>query len=162
MEFSKTVEDAINKQIKEELYSSYLYLSMSAYCESIDFRGVAFWLRKQSQEEYSHAMKFFDYIYDRQGRVTLQAIEQPPTEFGTLVNIFQKVLEHEQKVTGLIHEIYKLAVGENDYATQVALHWFIEEQVEEEKTANEILAQLAMVGDNKAALLMFDKQLGAK
>jgi ferritin len=159
---SKTIEKAINDQIRGELYSAYLYLSMSAYCESINFKGFAYWLRTQSQEEWSHAMKLFDHINDRQGRVILQSIEQPPSEFKSLVDIFDHVLKHERKVTEMIHQLYKLAVKENDYSTQVALHWFVEEQVEEEKTATDILEQLKMVGDQKGALLMLDGRMKAK
>ena len=159
---SKTIEKAINEQIKGELYSAYLYLSMSAYCESINFKGFSYWLRTQSQEEWSHAMKLFDHINDRQGHVILQSIEQPPSEFKSLVDIFDHVLKHERKVTEMIHQLYKLAVKENDYSTQVALHWFVEEQVEEEKTATDILEQLKMVGDQKGALLMLDGRMKAK
>lgn len=157
---SKTVENAINEQIKGELYSAYLYLSMSAYCESINFKGFAHWLRLQSQEELSHAMKLFDHINDRQGRVILLSIEQPPSEFKSLVDIFDQILK--RKVTEMIHRLYKLAVKENDYSTQVALHWFIEEQVEEERTTTEILEQLKMAGDQKGALLMLDGRMKAK
>ncbi len=159
---SKTVERAINEQIKEELHSAHIYLAMSAYCEAINFKGFAQWMRKQSQEELTHGMKLFDYINHRQGRVELQAIPKPPLEFKSLLDMFRQVLKHEQKVTGMIHELYKLAVKENDYSTQVALHWFIEEQVEEEKMANEIIAQLEMVGEQPAALMMLDSQMGAR
>lgn len=159
---TKTVENAINEQIKGEVYSAYLYLSMSAHCESINFKGFAHWLRLQSQEEFSHAMKLFDHINDRQGRVILPSIEQPPSAFKSLVDIFDQILKHERKVTEMIHRLYKLAIKENDYSTQVALHWFIEEQVEEEKTATEILEQLKMAGDQKGALLMLDGRMKAK
>lgn len=161
---SKTIETALNDQIKEELHSAYIYLSMCAQCESMNFKGFAQWMRKQSQEELTHGMKLFDYINNRQGRVELQAIPKPPLEFKSLIDMFQQVLKHEQKVSGMIHNLYKLAVKENDYSTQVALHWFIEEQVEEEKMANEILAQLKMIGEEPApaALMMLDGQMGAR
>jgi ferritin len=159
---SKTVEDALNEQIKWELYSAYFYLSMSAHCESINFKGFARWLRKQSREEVSHAMKLFDHINDRQGRVVLQTISQPPKEFKSLLDVFQQVLNHEQEVTGMINQLYELTVNENDYATRVMLHWFIEEQVEEEKMANEVLSLLKMVGEQPADLLMLDRQMGAR
>jgi ferritin len=159
---NNTIEAALNDQIREELHSAYIYLSMCAQCESMNFKGFAQWMRKQSQEELTHGMKLFDYINDRQGRVELQAISKPPLEFKSLIDMFEQVLKHEQKVSEMIHNLYKLAVKENDYSTQVALHWFIEEQVEEEKMANEILAQLKMVGDAPAALMMLDRQMGAR
>ena len=159
---SKTIEKAINEQIKEELHSAHIYLAMSAYCEAINFKGFAQWMRKQSQEELTHGIKLFDYINNRQGRVELHAIPKPPLEFSSLLDMFQQVLKHEQKVTGMIHDLYKLAVKENDYSTQIALHWFIEEQVEEEKMANEIIAQLEMAGEQPAALMMLDSQMGAR
>jgi len=159
---SKVVQDALNQQIKDELYSSYLYLSMSAYCETINLPGFAHWMRLQSEEELSHAMKLFDYVNDRGGRVVLQGIDQPPAEFNAPLDIFQQVLEHEQKVTGLIHQLYALALKENDYPTQVELQWFIKEQVEEEKSAGEIVEQLKVIGDHSTALLMLDRQLGAR
>ncbi len=158
----KTVQDAINEQIKDELYSSYLYLSMSTYCETINLLGSARWMRLQSQEEYSHAMRLFDYIYDRGGRVVLQAIDQPPSEFKSPLAIFKQVLEHEQEVTGKIHRLYELSVEENDYATQVELQWFITEQVEEEKVTTQIIEQLKMIGDQDTALLMLDRHLGER
>jgi len=153
---SKAVESAINEQIKNELYSAYLYLSMSAYFEANNMPGSARWMRLQSDEEMSHAMKLFDYMNDRGNHVVLQAIDQPPSEFGGPLDIFEKALEHEQKVTGMINSIYALAVKENDYPTQVELQWFITEQVEEEKSAGEIVEQLKM------ALIMLDRALGAR
>ncbi len=162
MELNAVLVNRINAQIKHELYSAYLYLSMSAYCETLNLGGFANWMRKQSAEEVEHAMKFFAYVNDRGGRVVLHAIEQPPVDFGTPLEVFQAVLEHEQKVTALIHELYALAVAEKDYAAQVMLHWFIDEQVEEEKNATDIVAQLEMIGGHANGLLMLDHQLGAR
>jgi ferritin len=159
---SKALEGAINDQIRDELYSAYLYLSMSAYFEANNLPGSARWMRLQSEEEVSHAMKLFDYIHDRGSQVTLQGIEQPPSEFASTLDIFEKALAHEQKVTGLINDIYALAVKENDYPTQIELQWFITEQVEEEKSAGEIVDQLKMVGDHGPSLLMLDRALGAR
>jgi ferritin len=159
---SKTLETAINDQIKHELYSAYLYLSMSAYLEANNMPGSARWMRLQSEEETSHAMRLFDYMYDRGNRVVLQAIDQPPSEFGSVLDIFEKALEHEQKVTSLINSIYELATKENDYPTQVELQWFITEQVEEEKSAGDIVDQLKMVGDHGPSMLMLDRALGAR
>ncbi len=159
---NSTVQNAINEQIKNELYSAYLYLSMSAYFEAANLPGIAKWMRIQSNEEVEHAMKFFDFVNDRGGRVTLKAIDQPPSEWSTAQAAFEQVLEHEQKVTGMIHSLYALATKENDYPTQVLLHWYIDEQVEEEKNASLIVEQVRMIGDHPNALLMLDHRLGKR
>ena len=159
---SKVVQDALNEQVKNELYSAYLYLSMAAYSEAANLPGFAHWMRLQSQEEVSHAMKLFDFVHDRGGRVVLQAIDQPPVEFESPLDVFEKTLEHERKVTAMIHQLFELAVKENDYATQVMLQWFIEEQVEEEKTAEQLVAVLKMIGDRPQALIMLDRQLARR
>ena len=159
---SNAVEKAINDQIKNELYSAYLYLSMSAYLESANLSGMARWMRLQSDEEMAHAMKFFDYVYDRGGRVVLQAIDQPPAEFGSPLDVFEQALAHEQKVTGLINQIYDLAVKENDYPSQIELQWFITEQVEEEKSAGDTVELLKVIGDHGPSVIMVDRQLGAR
>ena len=156
------IQDAINAQIRNEYYSSYLYLSMSAYCESKNLSGFASWLRRQSDEELVHAMKFFDYLIDRGGRVVLDSIEQPPSEFGAFLEMFEDVLEHEREVTGMINNLYDLASSKNDQATLVTLHWFIEEQVEEEKSAEAVVEQLKLAEDNPAALLILDRELAAR
>jgi ferritin len=159
---SQKLQDAINEQIRDELYSAYLYLSMAAYSETANLPGFAHWMRLQSQEEISHAIKFFDYVNERGGRVVLHAIDQPPTEFESPLSIFEMTLEHEQKVTGLIHKLYELALDEKDYPTQVMLQWFIEEQVEEEDSASQILETLKRIGDKGHALVMFDQALGQR
>lgn len=159
---NKNVQDAINEQIKNELFSAYIYLAMSAYFEDQNLSGMARWMRMQSNEEMEHAMKFFDYIYDRGGRVTLKAIDQPPFEWKSPLAAFEQAYEHEQKVSGMINAIYELAIKENDYPTQVMLHWFIDEQVEEEKNASGIVEQLKLVGDHTGPLLMLDHQLGQR
>jgi len=159
---NKKVQDAINEQIKNELYSAYLYLSMAAYSEASYLPGVAHCTRLQSQEEVEHAMKFFDFINDRGGRVVLQAIDQPPTEFESPLAIFEQTLEHERKVTAMINQLYELALRENDYPSQVLLQWFIEEQVEEEKNAEQILQTLKMIGDKPQGLVMVDRELGRR
>lgn len=158
----KSVGAAINAQIKHELDSAYLYLSMSAYFEADNLPGMARWMRLQAQEEVGHAMRFFDYMADRGERVELQALDQPPTQFESPLAIFEQTLAHEQQVTGLIHALFETALKAADYATQVELQWFITEQVEEEKSANQVVDQLRMVGDNRVALLMLDRQLGAR
>ena len=159
---SKTIQDAINEQINKELYSSYLYLSMSAYCAEQNMPGFAAWMSVQSHEENTHAMKFYGYIHDRSGHVELEAIDKPHAKFKSAVDIFKQVLEHEQKVSGMITRLYELAVKEKDYPTQIMLEWFITEQIEEEKTAGEILEQLKLVGDSPVSLIMMDRQLAAR
>ena len=162
MELSKKMQDAINEQIREELASSYIYLSMAAYCESINLPGFATWMRAQSNEELEHAMKFYEYIHDRGGRVLLQAIEQPPAEFEGPLGVFEKTLEHEQYITGCIHKLYGMAVAENDYASLGILQWFVDEQVEEEQSASEILEVLKMIGEKGQGLFMLDRQLAQR
>ena len=159
---SQTLADALNDQLKHELYSSYLYLSMSAYCDQKNLTGFAHWMRLQADEEREHAMKFFDFIQDRDSRAVLQALPQPPRDFGSPTDLFEQVLAHEQEITSLIEQLYRKAVAEQDHATQVFLQWFISEQVEEEKAAGQILETLRMAGDNKVALLMLDRELGAR
>ena len=156
---SQNLQSAINTQIRNEYYSSYLYLSMAAYCESINFTGFASWLRKQSEEELAHAMRLYDFLIDRDGRVVLESIDQPPSEFGSLQEIFQQVLDHEKEVTTMINKLYELALSEGDHATSVELHWFIQEQVEEEKSANDMVENLKLAGNNGAALLILDQNV---
>jgi len=159
---SEKLQSAMNDQIRKEFYSSYLYLAMAAHFEAANLPGFAHWMKAQSEEETEHGMKFYEFINDRGGRVKLQAIDQPPVEFGTPVEIFKVVVNHEEQVTASIHKLYALAQAENDYPTQVMLHWFIDEQVEEEKNANSILDMLKLAGDQGAALLMADRALGAR
>ena len=159
---SKTLQDAMNEQIKNELYSAYLYLSMSAYCEETNLPGFAHWMRLQAQEEVSHAMKFYVFIYERGGRVVLQAIDQPPVEFQSPLHVFEETLGHEHKVTAMINDLYTLAVEEKDYASQAFLQWFVTEQVEEEASANEIVQKLKLMGDAPGGLFMIDKELGQR
>ncbi len=159
---SKTMQDAINEQIKNELYSAYLYLSMSAHFDEKNLPGFAKWLRVQFEEEQGHALKFYDYIIERGGRVALQAIPQPPSEWASDLAAFQQVLQHEQHVTALIHKLYETALAEKDYAAQFMLQWFINEQVEEEKNASEIVAQLELIEARGTAVLMLDHRLGKR
>ncbi len=159
---SKVMQDRINEQIKNELYSAYLYVSMSAHFEAANLSGFAHWMRLQGQEEVSHAMKFFDFVNNRNGRVVLQAIDQPPVEFESPLDIFEQTLEHERKVTAMINRLYKLALEESDYPTQVMLQWFIEEQVEEEASAEQIVGMLRMIGDETQSLIMLDRELGQR
>jgi ferritin len=159
---NKKLEDAINEQINKELYSAYLYLSMSAYGESQSLPGFAGWMRAQAQEEVDHAMRLFDHVTARGGRVVLKAIEMPPPVWKSPLEMFEEVLQHERKITGLINRLYELAVNEKDYATQMELQWFVTEQVEEEESAGQIVEQLRKVGDQPMGLLMVDRQLGER
>lgn len=158
----KAVQDAMNEQIKNELYSAYQYLSMAAYCESANLPGFAQWMRTQAREETEHAMKFYDFILDRNGRVELRAIEGPVVEFGSPLEVFERALEHEQKVTAMINDLYALAIEENDYASQTFLQWFVTEQIEEEKNAGDVVETLKMVGDRSEALFLLDRELGQR
>ena len=157
-----TVQEAINEQIKNEVYSAYLYLAMSAHFEAANLPGFAHWMRLQSNEEVDHALKLFDYLNDRGGRVELKAIDKPPTTWESTLVTFKDALEHEQKITALIHNLYATAAKENDYATQVMLMWFIDEQVEEEKSTSLIVEQLKLIEVRGTAILFLDKQLGKR
>ena len=159
---SKKLIDAINEQINKELFSAYLYLSMVAYFEDNDLPGVAHWLRLQAAEEQEHAMKFFDFLVERGGKVSLGAIEQPKAEWTSSMNAFEEVLEHEQFITASINKLYELAVEEKDYPSQFLLQWFIEEQVEEESSANEVIQNLKLIEKGGTAVLMLDKELGKR
>ncbi len=159
---SKTLEKALNEQVNSEYYSAFLYLSMSSYFESVNLLGMAAWMRTQYEEEVMHAIKIFDMIVDMEGKVELKSVEGPPVKFESSVGVFTKTLEHERKVTGMINNIYSLAREESNYAVQSALQWFIDEQVEEEKSALEIVQQLKMIGDETTPLLMLDNKLGSR
>jgi ferritin len=162
MTLSKTMQDAMNEHLNQEFYASYLYLSMSAYCESISLPGFAHWLRVQSQEEYSHAMKLFDFINNREGRVVLHPIAQPTIEFNSALDVMQQTLDHERHVTQPINRLYDTAGQEEDYATQVHLQWFISEQVEEEKTASNLVEHLKLIGNQGDALLLLDREMATR
>lgn len=156
------LQDAINNQIQAEFDSAYLYLAMSVYSESKNLRGFAHWLKTQYQEETGHAFKLLNYLVERGGTVKLQAIPAPAVEFGSPVEVFEKVLAHEIKITRLITNLYELAVAEKDYAAQIFLQWFIAEQVEEEGNASVILERLKMIGTSNGSLLYIDKELGKR
>ena len=156
------MEKAVNDQINMELYSAYIYLSMSAHCESANLPGAAKWLRQQAREEVAHGMKFFDFLNDREGRVALGAIEKPQADFGSLREIFEQSLAHERKVTQSIHKLYALATSESDIASLPLLQWFVSEQIEEEKNAGQIVELLKRAGSEGAALLFLDHQLGER
>jgi ferritin len=159
---SQRMQDALNEQMKHEFYSSYLYLSMSAYCETANLPGLAHWMRGQAREEVNHAMKIFDHLVDRSGRVLLQPISQPPADFKSPLDVFEHAHRHEKEVTASINRVYGLAVDEKDFASTVFLDWFVQEQVEEEKTSGLLAEQLRMVGDDRPGLLMLDRELGQR
>ena len=157
-----TLENALNDQLNSELYSAHLYLSMAAYFETENLSGFAHWMKVQHQEEISHAMRLFDYINDRNGRVVVQAIAQPPAEFESVQAVMESTLEHERAVTAMIEDLYREAQAQKDYATHVLLEWFIEEQVEEEKSALEVVEHLKLVGDDGTGLLILDGRLAER
>jgi len=158
----KAMQDAINEQINKELFSSYLYLSMAAYFEDKSLPGFAHWMRVQEAEEREHAMKFYDFLLERGGKVALKAIDAPKTEWASTMEVMEEVAAHEAKVTASIYALYELALKEKDYPAQIMLQWFITEQVEEEKNAAEIVASLKMIEAHETAVLQLDHRLGKR
>ena len=158
----KPMQDLMNEQINKELFSSYLYLSMAAYFEDKNLPGFANWMRVQADEEREHAMKFYDFILERGGRVLLKAIDAPKTEWTSSLEVAEEVAAHEAKVTASIYALYELALKEKDYPSQVMLQWFISEQVEEEKNAAEIVTTLKLIEERGTAVLMLDHQLAKR
>jgi ferritin len=159
---SERMADSLNEQINKEIYSAYLYLSMSAYSTFIGMKGFANWFLVQYQEEMMHAMKIYDYINDQGGQVKLLAVKKPPTEFGSPLEMFEKTLEHEKFVTKCINDLVDLAIKGNDHASNIFLQWFVTEQIEEEANDNEIISKLKLVGEDGKGLFMIDKELAAR
>ena len=159
---SEKMEQALNEQVNAEIYSGYLYLSMSAYLEEADWPGFAKWMRIQAEKEWEHGRKIYDYIIRKGARVTLKGIESPQTEWDGVEAIFEHVLEHEQFVTSLINNLVDLAIEEKDHATNLFLQWYVEEQVEEEENAMDNLARIQKGKDSIDALFMLDKDFGAR
>ncbi|MCJ7627441.1 MAG: ferritin [Longimicrobiales bacterium] len=159
---NERVQSAFNTQINEELFSSYVYLAMAAHLESMNLDGFTNWMRLQAQEELVHAMRLFDHINRRGGRVALKAIGEPPFDYGTPLEVFEKALSHEKHITACINGLYKIALEENDYPAQLELQWFIDEQVQEEENAGKVVEQLRMAGSNQSVLLMLDRELGQR
>ncbi|MGA1872766.1 MAG: ferritin [Thermoplasmatota archaeon] len=155
----KEMLDALNEQIREELYSAYLYQSMSAFCEFKGLKGMAHWLDMQAKEENIHARIFYDYILERGGQVRLDKIKAPPHEFESYLKIFEGALEHEEYITGRINDLVEMAQKFKDHATFNMLQWFVKEQVEEEANANEMVDMLKLIGDNTGALFQLDGRL---
>ncbi|NOX62234.1 MAG: ferritin [Chloroflexi bacterium] len=160
--FSQKLQDAINEQINAEYYSAYMYLAMSAWLEERDFPGFAHWMRLQYEEEVVHALKFFDFMVERDAHIELKAIAAPPSDYKSVLDVFERTLAHEQHVTSLINNLYQLALEEGDYPSQVLLQWFINEQVEEEKNARDAIAQLRHVGDSGVGLIMLDREMATR
>ena len=156
---SKKLEAALNQQINEEYYSSYIYLAMAAYLEDQNLDGCAHWMQMQAQEEYQHAMKIFDYMVDRGGRVELFEVKAPPKEWDSPLAVFKAALEHEQYMTGNINKLTDLAIGEKDHATSNLMQWYVSEQVEEEAQVEDIVKKLEMMGADGPGLFMIDRDL---
>jgi ferritin len=159
---NERVQQAINKQINEEMYSSYLYLSMSTYLESINLSGFAHWLRLHAQEEMYHAMKLHFHLIERGGRVSLMEIKQPQISWDSVSRVFKDAREHEALMTRLINELMDLAIEEKDHAARNLLNWYVDEQVEEEATFDEMVSKLEMIGEQKGMLFMLDKEMGTR
>ena len=159
---SKKMEKALNEQVNAELLSAYLYLSMEAYFKSLNLNGFANWMMVQTQEEVSHAMKIYEFIDERGGRITLKAIDGPQTKWDSPLAVFKAVYEHEQKVTSLINDLVNLAIEEKDHATNTFLQWFVNEQVEEEASADQVVQQLKMMEKAPGGLFMLDRELAQR
>jgi ferritin len=162
MRLTKRMQDAINDQINMEFVSSYSYLAMAGWCERVSFRGSAAWLRVQSQEEKGHAMRLFEFLVDRGAVIELKAIPGQQTEWKSLAEIFENALRNEETVSESINRLYQLSLEEKAYATAAELQWFLTEQVEEEKTARDIVAKFHLVGADPAAILDMDRELGSR
>ena len=158
----KEVLDAINDQVNAESYSAYMYLSMAAYFEEMGLSGFANWMKVQYQEESAHALKFFNYLTERNGKVVLKAIEQVPVDFNGIVDVFEKTLTHETKVTAMINNLMNVAVSANDHATQSFLKWFVDEQVEEEANVEKILATLKLINGEGNGIFMMDREMSQR
>ncbi|MDJ0987824.1 MAG: ferritin [Desulfobacterales bacterium] len=159
---SDKMQKALSGQMNAELYSSYLYLSMNAYFKSVNLDGFANWMYYQAQEELEHAMKFYDFINQRGGRVQLAQIEAPPSDWNSPLAVFEDTLAHEQKVTGLINDLVEVANEERDHASQIFLQWFVSEQVEEEDSVGGVLEQLKLMGEAKGGLFMMDREMAKR
>lgn len=159
---SKNLENAINEQINFEFYSAYTYLAMSAYAEEIDFPGAANFFKIQAQEELDHARKMYDYLFQKGGKVVLEAVEKPKAEFDNLLNIFEEGLKHEQTVTKRIYNIANIALDEKEHATMSFLSWFVDEQVEEEENFTNLVKKIKRASGNEANLYMIDDELATR
>jgi ferritin len=159
---NKKVEEAMNDQLQKELQSAYVYLGMSAFCESQSLPGFAQWLRSQFDEEQQHALRFYNFIIDREGHIELRRLDAAPTTYKSVRDVFETALEHEKAVTAAINELYDLVAGERDYASQAWLDWFATEQVEEEKMVGQIVDDLRRIGDDGNGLFILDRSMGQR
>ncbi|MGB9712691.1 MAG: ferritin [Dissulfurimicrobium sp.] len=159
---SKKMQDLLNDQINFEFYSAYIYLSMAAYLQANDLLGCAHWMRVQTQEELMHAMKMYDFVNDRSGRVVLKEIKGPKAEWASPLEAFEDALKHEQTVTGRINHMMDIAIEEKDHATQIFLQWFISEQVEEEASVGAVIQRLKLAGQSPGGMFMVDKELAQR
>lgn len=162
MAIGKAIQDALNEQITREFFASNLYLSMSAYCDNLSLQGFAHWLRLQADEERQHGLKIYDYILERSGQVQIGTVDPPSTNFPSMLGVFQQVLEHEQQVSSQFHQLYRQAQDAQDFTTKSFLEWFLMEQVEEEKSATEIVDWLTMIGDKHDALVLLDREMAKR
>jgi len=158
----KKMEKAFNKQVNAELYSSYLYLSMESYFQSVSLTGFAKWMRGQVQEEMFHGIKIYDYIHERGGRAQFDAIDKPVSEWNSPLVAFEHILAHEQNVTELINDLIDVSLDVRDHAAKAFLDWFIIEQVEEESTVGEVVDRLRLIGDDSSGLFLLDSELGKR
>jgi len=159
---SEKMQDALNEQLNKEMFSSYLYLSMAAYFERNNMAGMSGWMRLQSVEEHEHAMKFYDFIIKIGGSVKLKSIGEPQFDWDSAQVVFEDALGHEQYITKSINELTDLAISLGDHATKTFLHWFVDEQVEEEDTVQQIVDSFKLIGESKSALFLFDRELGSR
>jgi len=158
---SDTMARKLNGQINNEFYSAYFYMSMSAHSESENLKGIAAWFMAKYEEEMDHAMKLYRYLHDQGARVELQAVDKPPSEYAGVLDMFEKTLAHEQEVTAAFNELVDAALSEKDHATNIFLHWFVTEQIEEEATVNDIIGRVKLVGDRGEGLYHIDNELAA-
>jgi ferritin len=159
---SEKMVQALNEQVNREMYSAYLYMSMSSHCANVGLKGFANWFMVQYHEEMLHAMKIYEYIQRQGGQVVLKPIEGPPVEFDSPLDMFEKTLEHERFITRSINELMETAIAEKDHASQIFLHWYVTEQVEEEENDNDIIQQLKLIKDNPQGLMMLDRELAGR
>ena len=156
------VLDALNEQINKEQYSAQLYLAMSAHCETKSFRGFAHWLRVQSREETDHALKLVTFVLDRGAKLELKAVQAPPADFGTITQVFEKILEHEKSITASINALFELSRQEKDFPSEITLQWYVTEQVEEEARVSQILDHLRAVGEQGGGIWYLDSKMGKR
>jgi len=159
---SATIETVLNKQINREMYSAYLYMSMSQHSATMGLKGISNWFMCQYHEEMLHAMKMYEYVQRQGGKVTLETIDKPPSEWSSALTMFEDTLAHEQQITSHINDLMEEAIADKDHATQIFLQWYVSEQVEEEENDNDIIAQLKLIGNDAQGLLSLDKELATR